>query len=203
MRKLAFVLFAAALAGLFLASARGRDDDDEKIEKEKRMKAAAAQVDVLKLLANLGGKEDDVKKQAKDVAAKHELPAVMAQFKPRDKGGVGVGQPGAFPFDSVELELLFISQKGLTANQLATQKADLRKMADVTLAVSYATPSYAPKVDEDGKPIKDWMRLSGDMNRQSKDLVAAIKGGNPMTVQSAARALNNTCESCHSEFRDN
>ena len=126
----------------------------------------------------------------------------MNQFKPRDKGGVGVGQPGAFPFDSVELELLLLSKKGLTPAQMASQKADLQKMAEVTLAVSYVAPSYAPKTDETGKPIKDWMRLSADMKKQSKGLVEAIKGGDPMTVQGAAKALNSTCESCHTEFRD-
>ena len=166
------------------------------------MKTAAAQVDVLKLVNALGGKEDDVKKQAKDLAAKHEIPFVMNQFKPRDHGGVGVGSPGVFPFDSVELELLLLSKKPLPPADLTAQKVDLQKMVDVALAISYVAPHYAPKTDETGKPIKDWMRLSADMNKQSKDLIEAIKGGDPMMVQGAAKELNHTCESCHSEFRD-
>ncbi len=202
MRTLFAAAVVTALAGPFLAPARGRDDDDKE-EKENRMKMAAAQVDVLKLVDSLGGKEDDVKKQALDVAQKHAIKFVMGQFRPRDKGGVGVGQPGAFPFDSVELELLLLSKKGVTPAQMAVQKADLQKMAQVMLAVSYVVPSYAPKTDEAGKPIKDWMRLSDDMKKQSKGLGEAIKGGDPMTVQSGAKALNSTCESCHTEFRDN
>ena len=74
MLKFARPLFAAALttalAGLFLAPIRGRDDDDKE-EKENRMKTAAAQVDVLKLVDALGGKEDDIKKQVQEIAQKH------------------------------------------------------------------------------------------------------------------------------------
>ncbi len=201
-RALTAVVLTAAVAGLFLAPARGRDDDDKE-EKENRMKTAAAQVDVLKLVDALGGKENDIQKQAQGIAQKHAVKFVMNQFKPRDKGGVGVGRPGAFPFDGVEEELLFLSKKGVPPGQMAAQKADLRKMAEVIEAVSYVAPSYAPKTDEAGKPIKDWMRLADDMKKQSKGLVEAIRGGDPRTVQGAAKALNDTCESCHSEFRDN
>jgi len=200
-RLLSAVAAVTTLAGLFLAPVCGRDDDKE--EKEKAMKTAAAQVDVLKLVDALGGKEDDVQKQAEEVAHKHEIAFVMAQFKPRDKGGVGVGKPGAFVFGSVEQELLAVGKKGLTPDKMAAQKADLQKMADVMLAVAYVAPNYAPKTDEPGKPIKDWMRLSDDMKKQSKDLVEAIQGGDLKTVKNAAARLNSTCETCHSEFRDN
>ena len=202
-RVLSAAALTAALAALFLAPARGRDDDDDKEEKENRMKAAAAQVDVLKLVDSLGGKEDDVQKQAQDLAARHGIKAVMAQLKPRDKGGVGVGKPGAFPFDSVELELLLLGKKALTPDQLADQKADLHKMAEVALAVAYVAPSYAPKTDEPGKPIKDWLRLSADMKSRTKDLIEALKGGDPRTVQKSADRLSGACETCHTEFRDN
>ena len=201
-RALAAAAVVTALAGFFLAPGRGRDDDDKE-EKENRMKTAAAQVDVLKLVDALGGKEDEIAKQARQIAQKHEIKFVMNQFKPRDRGGVGVGQPGAFHFDAVEGELLFLSKKGVPPDQLAAQKDDLRKMAELTEAVSYVAPSYAPKTDEPGKPIKDWVRLSDDMKKQSKGLVETIQGGDSTKVQGAARALNSTCESCHTEFRDN
>jgi soluble cytochrome b562 len=195
------VAVAAALPMMFLASALGRDDDKE--EKEKLQKTAAAQVDVLKLVDALGGKEDDVQKQAEEIARKHEIAFVMNQFKPRDKGGVGVGKPGAFVFDGIEQELLAIGKKPLTPDKAAAQKADLHRMAQVMLAVAYIAPSYCPKTDEPGKPIKDWMRLADDMKKQSKELAEAIQNGDPKTVKTAAARLNRTCETCHSEFRDN
>jgi cytochrome c556 len=207
MLKAARVLSAAAVAlvaaGLFLAPARGRDDEDKE-KKEKAMKTAAAQVDVLKLAASLGGAEDDVKKQAGEVAKKHDIEFVMNQFKPRGDGGVGVGpMPGVFPFDAIEGELLFLSKKPLPPAQLAAQKADLQKMAEVTLAVAYTAPSYAPKQDEPGKPVKDWLKFSDDMKKHSKGLIDALTGGDAKMVQSAAGWLNSSCNNCHSEFRDN
>ena len=85
-RVLSGALVAAALGALFLASARGRDDDDE----EKAMKTAAAKDAVLKLVGDLG-KVDEVKKEAADVASKNDIEFVMSQFRPRTKGGLGVG----------------------------------------------------------------------------------------------------------------
>ncbi len=73
---------------------------------------------------------------------------------------------------------------------MASQQADLQKMAETTLAVAQTTPYYAPKKDEAGKPIKDWLKFSEDMKKQSKDLIAAVKSGDPKTVQKAALTLN-------------
>jgi hypothetical protein len=200
MLKAAPVLFiAVALAGLLLAPARGRDDA-EKEEKERMLKTAAAQKDVLKLRDGLAGGEDDLRNQAQDVAKQHAIKFVMAQFKPRENGGLGVGASAAR--DCIETEILFLSKKPLAADQLTDQKAELQKMAEAALAVSYVAPNYAPKTEEPGMPIKDWMRLCDDMKQGSKDLIDAVKGGDPAVVKKAASALNSACESCHSEFRD-
>ncbi len=197
-RVLSGAFVAAALGALFLAPARGRDDDD----KEKAMKTAAAKDAVLKLVGDLG-KDDEVKKEAADVAAKHDIEFVMNQFKPRTKGGLGVGAgPGAVKYDGIETELLFLSKKALPQNVLAAQQADLQKMAEVSLAIAEVAPHYAPKKDEAGMPIKDWLKFSDDMKKQSKDLIDAIKGGNPKTVQDKANILNGSCDACHTEFRD-
>ena len=85
---------------------------------------------------------------------------------------------------------------------MASQQADLQKMAETTLAIAETTPYYAPKKDEAGKPIKDWLKFSGDMRKQSKDLIAAVKSGDPKMVQKAALTLNSSCDACHTEFRD-
>lgn len=108
-RLLSGALVAAALGALFLAAARGRDDDDA----EKAMKTAAARAAVLKLVGDLGN-ADEVKKEAADVAAKHDIEFVMNQFRPRNKGGLGVGAaPGATKYDGIETELLFLGKKAL------------------------------------------------------------------------------------------
>ena len=198
-RLLSGALAAAALAALFLAPARGRDDDD----KEKTMKTEAAKVDVLKLVGDLNGKDEDIKKEAAVIAMKHDIEFVMNQFKPREHHGLGVGvAPGAVKWDGIETELLFLGKKALPAKDLAAQKADLQKMAEVTLAIAHVAPNYAPKKDEPGMPIKDWLKFSDDMTKQSKDLLDAIKGGDPKMVQDKANTLNGSCNSCHTEFRD-
>ena len=206
-RGLSVAAVLLALGAFFLAAARGRDDEDGK---DKIKKSAAAKEAVLKLAGDLGGKEADVKKEAAEVAAKNEIEYVMNQFKPRSSdptkvGGVGVGpKAGVYPKDAIELELISLSnpKKPLSKADMASQQADLQKMAETTLAVAETTPFYAPKKDEAGKPIKDWLKFSEDMKKQSKDLIAAVKSGDPKTVQKAALTLNSSCNACHTEFRD-
>ena len=188
-----------ALGALFLTTARGRDDDD----KEKAMKTAAAKEAVLKLAGDLSGKEDDVKKEAAAVAAQNDIEFVMNQFKPRDKGGLGVGPaPGTTKYDGIETELLLLGKKALPQKDLAAQQAALVQLAERALAIAQVTPHYAPKKDEAGMPIKDWLKFSEDMKKQSKDLLDAFKGGDPKMVQDKANVLNGSCNACHEEFRD-
>ena len=199
-RVLSGVAVLAALGALFLATARGRDDAEDK---EKVMKTAAAREAVLKLVADLGGKEDDVKKEAADVAMKHDIEFVMNQFKPRDKLGLGVGPaPGTAKYDGIEVELLFLGKRAMPPKDFAAQQAALVKMTEVALAIAEITPHYAPKKDEAGMPIKDWLKFSDDMKKQSKDLLDALKGGDPKMVQDKANILNGSCDACHTEFRD-
>ncbi len=205
-RRLALAAILLALGAFFLATANGRDDDI----KEKIKKTAAAKEAVLKLAGELAGKDAGVKKGAADLAAQHEIEYVMNQFKPRSSdatkvSGIGVGpKAGVYKQDSIELELISLSnpKKPLSKADMTSQQADLQKMAEETLAIAEVTPHYAPKKDEAGKPIKDWLKFSEDMRKQSKDLVAAVKGGDPKTVQKAALTLNSSCNACHTEFRD-
>jgi len=199
-RGLSVAAILLALGAFFLATAHGRDDDD----KEKIKKTAAAKEAVLKLVGDLG-KDADLKKEAAAVAAKHDIEYVMNQFKPRDKGGIGVGaKPGAILPDAIELKLIALGnpKKMISKADLASQQADLQKMAQTTLAIAETTPYYAPKKDEAGKPIKDWLKFSEDMKKQSKDLVGAVKSGDPKMVQKASLTLNSSCNACHTTFRD-
>ena len=98
--------------------------------------------------------------------------------------------------------MLFLGRSALPQKDLADQQADLQKMAEVSLAIAEVAPHYAPKTDEAGMPIKDWLKFSADMKMQSKDLIDAIKGGNPKTVHDKANILNGSCDACHTEFRD-
>jgi cytochrome c556 len=200
-RGLSVAAILLALGAFFLAAAHGRDDDD----KEKAKKTEAAKEAVLKLVGDMSGTNGDVKKEAADIAAKHDIEFVMNQFKPREKGGLGVGaKPGAITPDAIELKLIALGnpKKMISKADLASQKADLQKMAETSLAIAEITPHYAPKKDEAGAPIKDWLKFSEDMKKQSKDLVGAVKSGDPKMVQKASLTLSSSCNACHTEFRD-
>src|SRR5262249_8059569 len=116
MKRLAWLSPVAVLAlGVcFLAVARARDD-----EKEKMKAAQAAEPDVEKL-ADAVGKPDELKKQAAAIIKKYEeLSPIMWQMKPVERGGMQVGKPGTFPNDSIELGLLQLGKKSPSAKDLA------------------------------------------------------------------------------------
>ena len=172
-RLLSGALVAAARPPCSCAAARGRDDDDA----EKAMKTAAARVAVLKLVGDLG-KADEVKKEAADIAAKHDIEFVMNQFRPRTRAAWASAPAPRDKYDGIETELLFLGKKALPQKDLAAQQADLQKMAEVSLAISEIA-HYAPKQDAAGMPIKDWQKYSGDMNKQSKDSSTPSRAATP------------------------
>jgi cytochrome c556 len=210
MRKHTWILASAAalllaLGGLFLAAARSPDDDKEEIE--KMMKAAAAKEAVLKLVGAIdgGAKVDDAKKLADEIGKKHEIGAVMNQFKPREKYGLGVGdKPDSIQPDAIELKLIALGnpKKLIPKAELTAQQTDLVKIAEVSLAIGYIAPSYAANEGRKGAEIKEWNKDCEDMQKGSQGLIDALKSGDPKKVQDAANRLNASCNSCHTGFRD-
>src|SRR5580704_7329133 len=106
MRRPAWLLPGLGLLALgvcFLAVARALDKGDEA---EDMKAAAAAAPDVQKLAdAAAAGDAAALKKLGDDAAKKYELKPVMWAFKPKDKGGLGVGA-SATPPDGAELKLI-------------------------------------------------------------------------------------------------
>jgi hypothetical protein len=195
----------AALALGLVAVCRGRGDDAE--DKENMQKAALAKEPVLKLVGAIesGAKDEDVKKQAADVGKKYDIKHVMWQMKPRDKGGLGVGPtPDAIQPDAIELKLIALGnpKKVISQKDLTAQQGDLVKMVEVSEAIAAVAPSYA--ANEGRKPAeqKKWNEYCEDMHKGSKELIDAIKGGDPKKVQVVADKLNASCNSCHTDFRD-
>jgi hypothetical protein len=186
------------VAGLLASSpARSADKDDDKA-------VAAAQKVVLEFLP----KKDD-KDMAKKIAKDHSIEYVMrAVFKPRDKGGIGIGEkdPPTGMKDSIELAIIDIatSKKAspIPADVLAKNNGDLVKMAELVQALAEINTFYKPDKAKPKKDPKDWERLNNDMKAASKDLLDAIKAKNGKMVGEAAKKLNASCTECHSIFRD-
>jgi hypothetical protein len=204
-RLLAGAAVLLALGGLVLAPARGRDDDKE--EKEKMMKTAAAKEELLKLVGAIdaGAKDDEIGKQAGAIGKMHEIGPVMNQMKPREKGGLGIGdKPDAILPDAIELKLIALGnpKKLISKADLTAQQADLVKMAEVSLAISHVAPIYAEGEGRKGAEVKEWNKYCEDMQKGSRTLIDAIKSGDPKKVQDASNRLNGSCNSCHTTFRD-
>jgi hypothetical protein len=200
----------AALAAVSLASvaADSAQDGDDENARAADPRARAIRADVLKLTDKIatGAKAAEVKEAAEQIATKHDWQYVMQSLYPRDKGGIGVGgQPGAIKPDGIELMLITIGNPApkrlISQKDLNAQKDDLVKMAQATLAVGHVAPSYAPKKDQPGRPIKAWLEYSEEMKKGSQDLIDAVKGGEPKKVQQAAGRLDSVCNDCHMVFR--
>src|SRR4051794_26118450 len=109
-----------ALGIWLLAAPEGRSAEDEEEVKE-------AQQVIIKIADGGGG---DAKAQAAALAKKVALENVMtAAFKPRSKGGLGVGPKAKA--DGIELKIMNLSKRSLTKTDLTNQAKDLERMAEV------------------------------------------------------------------------
>jgi hypothetical protein len=193
----------AALGLCVLAVGRGRGDDAEEEAKKKKAIEAAPDVAAVVDALDKGMKEEELRKKAEAVAKKQGITPIMWQMKPRDKGGVGVGKPGDFTEDSIELELLALgSKKGIKKDELVAKKDALIKMAQTSIAIAHMTPSFA--AEEGRKPAeqKKWNQYAEDQKKASQDLIDAINSGDPKKVNDVANKVNKTCNDCHTDFRD-
>lgn len=97
MKRCAGITFAASLLALSFWSLAGYSADDDEKQAIKD-----AQQAVIKLMDSMNGKKGDVKSQAEAIHKKFpDLKNVMWVYKPRSKGGVGMGAKG----DSIETEV--------------------------------------------------------------------------------------------------
>jgi hypothetical protein len=205
------VAVLAALGATVAFVGRGRgDDEEEKVKLEKTLKAQPELVKIIDMIGK-GAKEADIRKAADELTKKHDLEFVMgAGFKPREKGGLGVGAtPGAIKPDAVELKLIDIgatkpkkTEPKITEKDIAAEKNDWIKMAQVSQTLAEIAPSYAAMDKRTPAEQKKWNRYCEDMKKGSIDLVGAINTGEPKKVQQAADKLNASCNDCHKDFRD-
>ena|SRR5579875_1693410 len=196
-RRIAVTFTAALLAlGLWSLSALSADDEDE----QKAIKEA--QEAVLKLVDTMNGKGGDIKGQVTAIRKKfEELKPIMWVYKPRKKGGIGMGKDGA---DDIELMLGKIgsptSKVKLTPQKLAAMKDDLIKAGELSKAVAEIADLYAEQYAK--KDAAKWRSYIKDMKKGSEELIKAVKSGNVTEVKKAANNLSASCTNCHSDFRE-
>ncbi len=191
MKRRAAVTFAAGLLalGLWSVTAYSQDEDDKKANKE-------AQEAVLKLVDSMKSKQGNVKSQMDSMKKKFdELKPIMWVYKPRNKGGLGMGKSGA----GIENELGRLSGPKGRPNPAknAELKKDLIMAAEISKAIAEVTDLYVPKKD-----VAKWKGYTKDMRKASDQLIKTTEGGNAAQVKKAITDLNASCTNCHSDFRN-
>jgi hypothetical protein len=148
------------------------------------------------------GKTDDAKKEAQALAKKQGYdPAKdvggfkdpMTIFKPKSKGGLGIGGKG----DGIEATIITLG-KG-TKSKLGMD--DLKKAAYVTLAIAEITAASPPTKNGPKKKVADWEKWAKDMEAASQDLIKAIEKKDNKGIATSAKNLDGNCSECHQVFR--
>jgi cytochrome c556 len=195
-KRKGLMLAGMALAlGIWATAApigQGADDDDKETLKE----AKQAQADVLKLMATMD-KGGNPSADAAAIKSKFsELKPSMYIFKPRARGGLGIGPMGKR--DGIEFKIMDLSsKKPPTAAEVAKEMEDYIKIAKVSKAMAEVTDQYLPKKD-----ANDWKKFTQEMRKGADQLIAAAKKGDPAAIKKAATTLNASCTDCHGKFRD-
>jgi hypothetical protein len=186
------IWWAAAPAGL------GADDAEETAA------IKAAQEGIRKLMDMNGAAAKTQAKAIADASRKaagggdEGLKFVMRAYKPRAKGGIGVGAKG----ESIELKIIGLSKRALPKAEVGKQKGDLEQIAKISKAISEVTHHYTPKGKKPGKDPKDWTKYTDEMTKGAEELARAVKSGDARAIKTAATNLNASCTNCHGTFRD-
>lgn len=186
-KAVGMMVLAMGVVVLTLSSTYSADDDEKKATRE-------AQQDILNLADGLdkGGN----KAQAEAIHKKYdELKPVMNIFKPRDKGGIGVGPK--VKGDGIELRIKAWGKRPPSPTDLKKLASDIERASRVTRAVADVTDLYVPKKNPD-----KWKKYTQDMRSAAEEWARAAQSGNPQAFKKASNNLDSSCTDCHGEFRD-
>ena len=193
------VLFAAAtlavIAGLLFTAGTGAQPDAKvKAEVEKIVDAVTK------------GDFDGGRKTAEALAktkggdpleALEELGA-MDLFKKKDKGGWGFGS-GPKETDGIEVKLREVARDGVSPANAKKDAKLFELMANRIAAVNLVAEALSPKKDKGQAKVKNYHQYTQDMLEGAKSLAKA-KGAEE--IKKAVTKINNSCNSCHSEWRN-
>jgi hypothetical protein len=184
----------ASLAALvFLPGTRGEAALEPKVQKALLRIAAALEK----------GDPKGVRKEAAALArqTREELEEVMAAFRHRRKGGLGIGAKPADPIDVYSIEATFqrIDRNGLTDRELASGGMRLARIAWLTAGVAEVVLVW-PEVNDwprNGQGRENWVRWSRGMGEAARELARAARAKDRQAVRTAVRKLNENCNACH------
>jgi cytochrome c556 len=185
------MVLAAGIVVLAISSTFSAcDEEEQKATKE-------AQQDILKLVDAKDKGNGDAKAQVEAIHKKYdELKPVMNIFKPRDKGGIGVGPKGKG--DGIELRIkAWGSKRPPSPTDLKRMANEIERAAKIALAVADVADLYVPKKDPD-----KWKKYNQDMREGAEEWAKAARSGDPAQFKKASNKLDASCTDCHGDFRD-
>lgn len=189
---LAGVAVCALALGLFATGLGRAGGGDLKADIQKVAKAFAK------------GDAAEAKQLAQGVGKSiEELHEMMDLMRPRTKKGLGVGaKAGVVTPDGIELKLIALGRDAPGAATLNKEAKALEEMGYVVAAIGEITAVKAPAKDKGKQKKSDWVEWSNDMRDGALELAKAAKSKSAQNLKMAAAKVNNSCNSCHSVFRD-
>jgi hypothetical protein len=179
------------VAGFVLAVGLGMGLSARADEKEKNR---AARVAVLEMAGNLGC--DDLARQLVD---EHDLCDIMDQFKPRTKGGIGIGKVAPPGFrDGIELTIHHLANDKNGFTKYATDNYRLELIHLAQQAQAIAEINAYTRIHKGGRLDQAaYTRMNDEMKASAAELVKAATARDAVAVKTAARRLANCCLECH------
>lgn len=159
---------------------------------------------VKKIAELIKKKDDDGAKKMATGAAKNieELGDLMHMFRPRNKGGLGVGEK-ALPNptkDGIEVYLRDLARD--VPATIAKQAEALETTGYWIAAMAELSHAKAPTKDVGKKTKKAWNTYSADMREAGLAFAKAATGKGAQEIKTAAAKVNASCNNCHSIFKD-
>ncbi|MSQ94401.1 MAG: hypothetical protein EXR98_07575 [Gemmataceae bacterium] len=159
---------------------------------------------VRKIAEMIKKKDDDGVKKTATAAAKNieELPDLMHMFRPRNKGGLGIGEkPMANPTkDGLEVYLRDLARD--VPATIAKQSEALETSGYWIAAMAELGHAKAPTKNMGKKTIKAWTDGMTDMRAAGIAFAKAATTKGAQEIKTAAAKVNATCNNCHSVFKD-
>lgn len=149
------------------------------------------------------GDDAGAKKAAAAAGKKiEELGDLMHMFRPRNKGGLGVGEKaGANPAkDGIEVMLRDLARD--VPGGVAKQADALEITGYWIAALGEVSHAKAPTKDAGKKTKKAWQGWSDDMRAAGIAFAKAAKGKGAQEIKTAAAKVNASCNNCHSVFKE-
>lgn len=180
-------LSAAVVLGVsLLATNLSNAADDEKEARDAVLKVA----DALEK-----GDTATAKKLASGVKSETEdLMNLMLPRKDNGKGGLGIGaKPGAITPDGIEKKVQDLAKNAPKAGEAK----DLERAGYIMKAISMTIENKVPK----GKKPMPWKKYNTDYEKMTDDFIAAAKKGDAKAIQAASKKLNDSCITCHNDYK--